>query len=142
MDSQENSAARRDSKRTLIDMLTAHVRLWLLSVSFLMLFGIYISMGPKLPRGPIHIHLARGHAITTQDVVALLPIGIAVIWFGLGMWKHRAIWLGYIRRSPIKAFFFALVLGLLLGLLFGIPGGAIYRTEVRHFIQFLTSFIR
>jgi hypothetical protein len=137
--SAEIIASTENSNRTMIDILTSHVRLWLLAVSFLMLLGLAIILGPKYPPGPIHISVARGHGITTQDVIALFPISISIIWFGAGIWKHRDSWMNTIRRSPIKAFFIALILGIFLGLLFGFPIGAIYRIHAREFMARMTA---
>lgn len=138
----DNEVNLEDSKRSLLDMLTAHVRSWLLGVSLLMLLGLYLLLGPKFPPGPIHIHIARGHGIITSDLFAIIPIILSVLWFFAGIWRHRESWMGSIRRSPVKAFFFALALGIFLGLLFGIPWGAIYRYEVRDFMHFITQPFR
>lgn len=127
-----------NSEQTYVDKLTSNIRLWLLGVAVLLLLGVFLLLGPKFPSGPIHIHIARGHGITTPDLFALIPIVLAVIWFFLGLWRHREAWMGSIRQYPVKAFFLALALGIFLGLLFGIPWGAIYRTEVREFMHFLS----
>lgn len=125
--------------QNIIDKLTAHIGFMLSGISILMLIGIAIVIGPKLPEGPIHISLPGGHGITAQDILALVPISMAVAWLGLGLWKHQHIWVDAMRHSPIKAFLFALILGLFVGFVFGLPVGAVLKTEVKSFINLITN---
>lgn len=137
--SLEVSAATQNSIRKVIDVLTSHIPLWLFSVSLFMVLGIFFMIGPKQSFGSLQIGLAPGHAITTQDVIALLPISVASLLFATGLWKHREAWMGYIQRSPIKSFFLALVIGLAIGFLFGLPLGVVYRIKIQNFIISIRS---
>lgn len=131
--------AKQDFVQKMLDKLTEHISLMIAGISILMITGIGLVIGPKLPTGPIHISLPGGHGITAQDFLALAPISIAVVWAGLGLWKYQETWIDMMRHHPIKAFLFALGLGLFIGFVFGLPVGAILNTQVEEFINLITN---
>lgn len=138
---QENTGLGHTSTQAILNILTAHVRLWLLSVSCLMILGFLIIVGPKHSSGPVYISLSPGHAVTTQDALALIPITIAAIWLGIGLWNYRETWQNYMRHSPTKAFLIALSIGLMVGFLMGLPLGVVFENSVRHLVFFIRSLM-
>jgi hypothetical protein len=111
------------------------VGLWLLGVAGLMIVGIAIVLGPKWPESTIHIRLIEGHAITTQDVVGLVPIVTGAIWFGFGLWRYREHIKRRIRESPERAVGLALVIGLGLGLVLGTGLGAVFKPVISSLVK-------
>jgi len=114
-------------------------RLWFVIGFMLMSIGMVIVIGPKHEDGPIHIHIAPDHTLTTQDFIAAIPFTLGLTSIGAGLWHNQTLIRNRIQQSPEQAFVIALLIGLAIGLVLGLGLGAVFTTAIRRFIQFISN---
>lgn len=96
----------------------------------LCLVGFAIVLGQKWENTDLYFGFGNGHGFTTQDAVALIPIIIGLIWFGLGLWKYHRILRLLIQKSSEIAFLGGLTIGLLIGGFLGTGFGAVFENTL------------
>jgi uncharacterized protein YacL len=123
-------------RRTLTRLLDG---LSLLVAIALIIVGLAIIVGPKYPEGPIHIRLVPGHAITTQDVVALVPILLGAFIIASMLWRQRRRFLRYLDTKPRQAVGRLMLLGVLIGILIGLLLGVIYERPILQTLRTISA---
>jgi len=113
--------------------------LWLLGILTLFALGIVIVIEPKWHNEFIHISLSNGHGITTQDVIALLPISLGLLWLGAGIWHDRDTLRQYARQFPETAAITALGIGVTIGSIFGLFLGVIFEDKFMSLLRAVSN---
>lgn len=90
---------------------------WLWSIIALLVIAFVIFALPASMEGPVLIPISPGHALSTTDMVALVPLLLANALLYYGFWRGRSKFWQFMSHSPGGAFVSILVAGIGLGLL-------------------------
>jgi hypothetical protein len=108
----------------------------------LLVIGAAIILGPKFPEGFIHIRLVRGHAITTQDVIALIPLLLgAYLLLRMG-WSRRMGWLRLLQTNPARGSALLIGCGAAAGLFVGLLLGILYENQISYWLRNLSLSVQ
>lgn len=110
--------------------------------ALLLIIGVAIIIGPKYPEGFIHITLVRGHAITTQDVIALIPLLLGVTILLRLLWSQRASFLHLLNTRPAYASALLVGAGAIGGLLLGLLIGILYENQISYVLRNLSLWVQ
>jgi len=90
---------------------------WLWTVVGLLVIAFSIFALPASMEGPVLIPISPGHALSTTDIVALVPLLLANALLYYGFWRGRSKLWQFMSHSPGSAFVSILIAGFGLGLL-------------------------
>lgn len=90
---------------------------WLWSIIALLVIAFMIFALPASMEGPVLLPISPGHALSTTDVVALVPLLLANALLYYGFWRGRSKAWQFMSNHPGHAFVSVLMAGFGLGLL-------------------------
>ena len=84
---------------------------------YILLLAVLIGLVPQQWEGPLIIEDGTGNGLSYLNLVALLPLLIAVTWIQNGLWKRRIYLFNKVTIYPGAASLIIFFMGLGLGLL-------------------------
>jgi hypothetical protein len=103
---------------------------WLYVGLGLIALALLIFFGPKRYEGPVLLPISREHAVTAQDIVALVPFLAGSLWLSIGLWQNRESLLSLVSRWPGRAVLLVFAVGIDLGLVLGVALGVLFGPSV------------
>jgi len=83
---------------------------------FLLILSLLIFMVPSSLKGPVLLKISEEHSLSLINMLALIPMLVALIWIQKGLWKRRIYLFNRVTLYPGATTLMVFIMGLGLGM--------------------------